>query len=339
MKLFIFGSTGDLVKRKVMKALQELGKEDLEIYAIGRREMDRKEYQNFICSDWCNLKFRNSIHYLNVDFKNLNFEDKLSEKGINYFYVSLPPSEYKNVFKFLEKFIDKGYEIRVLVEKPFGESLENAKDLKNFIEHSNLKEDLFILDHYLFKEGFINLPKNFNQIKIVSIEEVGLENRVTYYDKIGALKDMIQSHFLNLVFKNLNFKIDVGKIKIEKFSRGQYKNYSEELGKKSSTETFIHLKFVCCGKEFEFITGKGFDKKENFIEIDGEKFFDEGENSYVEIFKRFFNLTMENFLTIEDSILDWEIMEKFEEFGKGKELKIYEKGSELGDVLETQKNS
>jgi len=322
-----------------MRALQELEKNDLEIYAIGRREMDRKEYQNFICSDWCDLKFRNSIHYLNVDFKNLNFEDKLSEKGINYFYISLPPLEYKNVFKFLEKFIDKGYEIKVLVEKPFGKDLENAKDLKNFIEHSNLKGDLFISDHYLFKESFMNLPKKFNQIKIVSIEEIGLENRVTYYDKTGALKDMIQSHFLNLILKNLKFKINLNEIEILNFVKGQYKDYSKELGKKSLTETFANLKFKCCDKEFEFITGKGFAKKESFVEIDGKKFVDEFDNSYVEIFKKFFDLKMEDFPTIEDSILGWEIIEKFEKFGRGKELKIYEKDGGLGEVLGEEKNS
>jgi glucose-6-phosphate 1-dehydrogenase len=247
--------------------------------------------------------------------------------------------------KFLERVYGAGYEFKVLLEKPFGEDLESAVSLKDFIENSSLKEKVFVSDHYLFKESFLKLledVKDFKKVKIASLEEVGLEGRISYYDNIGALKDMVQSHFLSLISKNLNFEIDLGKISVLDFVKGQYKGYVDELGKKSDTETFVYLKFECCGKEFEFITGKGFDKKESFVEVDGKKFEDEFDNSYVEIFKRFFsgdkNL-MKDFPTIEDSLLGWEIIEKIEEFGKGEELKIYERGCELSCVLGEEKNS
>jgi glucose-6-phosphate 1-dehydrogenase len=340
MKLFIFGSTGDLVKRKVMKALQDLGRDSLEVFAIGRRDMDRKEYQNFICSDWCDLKFRNSLHYLQVNFDELNIDKHLSDSEINYFYISLPPSEYKRIFKFLEKIVSKSYEVRILVEKPFGENLENALDLEEFLRNSNIKDDLFISDHYLFKKNFMNLPKDFKEVKIVSLEEVGLENRFSYYDNTGALKDMVQSHFLNLIVKILGFEFNAKDIQIEDFLKGQYKGYSEELGKESETETFVYVKFNCLGKKFEFITGKALGKKEGFVEIDGKRFDIGDDNSYVGIFREFFSGENSAFPTIEDSVFGWEITEKFEEFGKDKELIVYDQGSELEDVLVVpQKNS
>jgi glucose-6-phosphate 1-dehydrogenase len=302
--------------------------------------MDRKEYQNFICSDWCDLKFRNSLHYLQVNFDELNIDNHLSDSEINYFYISLPPSEYKRIFKFLEKIVSKSYEVRILVEKPFGENLENALDLEEFLRNSNIKDDLFISDHYLFKKNFMNLPKDFKEVKIVSLEEAGLENRFSYYDNTGALKDMVQSHFLNLIVKILGFEFNAKDIQIEDFLKGQYKGYSEELGKKSETETFVYIKFNCFGKKFEFITGKALGKKEGFVEIDGKRFDIGDDNSYVGIFREFFSGENSAFPTIEDSVFGWEITEKFEEFGKDKELIVYDQGSELEDVLVVpQKNS
>lgn len=334
MNLFIFGSTGDLVKRKVMKALQELDMKELKIHAVGRKELDREEYQDFICDDWCKINFRKSINYVQVDFSNLglkDFENYLDKEEENYFYVSLPPSKQKELILFFGKVCNDGYKIKILLEKPFGENLNSAIELKNLIESSNLGKCIFISDHYLFKKNFINLPENFGNLKIVSLETVGLENRISYYDDVGAMKDMIQSHFLNLVIRNLDYKINVDKLEIEEVLRGQYFGYIDELGKESDTETFVKIKFSCCDKKFEFVTGKAFDKKECFIELDRKKFFMGDENSYMEIFKSFFYGKMESFPSIEDSMLAWKIVEKFEDFGKNKELFIYKKGSEYRD--------
>ena len=100
---------------------------------------------------------------------------------------------------------------------------------------------------------------------------------------------------------------DVEIIKIEK---GQYKDYKKELGKDSNTETYIKINLYIDEKEIEFETGKKFQKKESFMEIDGIK---ESLNSditdYVNLFNNFFNNIKNKFPTIEDAIINWKIIE------------------------------
>ncbi len=338
MKLFVFGSTGDLVKRKVMKALQNLNLENLEIFAIGRKTLDKEEYRNFICSDWCSINFRKNIHYLHVDFEKLhhkNFEEHLDKDEINFFYISLPPAMQKSIFKFLASLLEN-YKLKVLVEKPFGESEASAIELQKSLESSGLKEHLVISDHYLFKKGFSNLDeekiKNSKKIKIISHEQLGLENRHGYYDSVGALKDMVQSHFLNLILKNL--KINPEKIKLNRIVKSQYEDYEKELGKASKTETFALAEFESEGKIFHLSTGKAMKSKETFIEIDEEKIPAGNENSYIEVFKNFLSDNTQNFPNIEESVLGWKIIEKLKASEKDNmEVKKYKKGSGIDEIL------
>lgn len=336
MKLFIFGSTGDLVKRKVLRALQELDFDKLDIFAIGRRNMEKREYQDFICSDWCRPDFRNKLHYVSINFEKLDlkdFVDYLDKNGNNYFYLSLPPALIENVLIFLGKVKDAGYKLKVLSEKPFGVSLKSALKFEKIVGELNFEDDFFISDHYLFKKNFLKLPKNFSKVKIVSVESVGLEGRVGYYDSVGAMRDMIQSHFLNLVIKNMNFKFDLDDFEVDNFIRGQYEGYVEDLGSPSKTETYVRIDFSSKGKNFEFITGKSFSHKEGFIEVDGELFEMGGDNSYVEIFNRFLDGKMEGFPTIEDSILAWKIIQRFESF-ETDDLLVYPKGVNLRETAQ-----
>lgn len=336
MKLFIFGSTGDLVKRKVMKALQDLNKDDLEIFAIGRRSLDKEEYRKFICSDWCSLNFRKNIHYLKVDFGDLkieNFEKHLDKNEINFFYISLPPKMHKEIFNFLSKFL-ANYKLKILAEKPFGEDEKSAVELVKFLEDSKLKEHLVISDHYLFKKDFSNIDKektkNSKKINIISHEKLGLEERQGYYDSVGAMKDMVQSHFLNLIIKNLGISLDPEKIKLKELIKGQYEDYEKELGKPSKTETFSLIEFDHEGKTFQLSTGKAMKNKETFIEIDEKRIENGNENSYVKVFRDFLSMNHKGFPTPEESVLGWKILKKLEL--ENESLVKYKKGSTFEEI-------
>jgi len=341
MKLFIFGSTGDLVKRKVLPALQNLQKEDLEIWAIGRRKFTDGIYKDFVCSNMCSLYFKKRLHYLRINFKKTNLckfcENLFDKNKINYFYISMPPKYIDKILISLAKLKRKGFKLKILIEKPFGENLKHAKKVEKIIKQKNLKKDVFLSDHYLFKKNIFNLRKNnFKKLELIFTEKLGLEGRTTYYDHIGALKDMVQSHFLNIVFKLLKNPKELKAIKVIKYIRAQYgdgsnQGYIKELGKKSQTETFIYLNLKLNQKEFIFITGKGLNKKQSKIKIDKRVFSIKSETSYPLLFSKFFLEKKEFFPTINDSILSWKIIEKINL--KKPTLKYYKKGSSLNKIL------
>ena len=147
MKLFIFGSTGDLVKRKVLPALQNLQKNDLEIWAIGRKNFTHEIYKNFVCSNMCSLYFRKRLHYLKINFQEKNIckpcEKILDKNKINYFYISMPPKSADKILISLAKIKKKGFKLKILIEKPFGENLKHAKKLEKIIKQKGLEKEIF----------------------------------------------------------------------------------------------------------------------------------------------------------------------------------------------------
>ncbi len=317
MRIIVFGSTGDLVQRKVLPVFQKL-QGDIEIYAIGRRDFSEEVYKDFVCKGRCDLNFKKKLNYRKIDFEVKDFFsdslDIFDKKNKNFVYISLPPKMIKKVLFGISGFLKRGIEMDILIEKPFGESLEDAKELKKIIEEGGFRENVFLADHYLFKEGVINLRKrDFKKFKILVQETVGFEGRKSY-DSVGALKDMVQSHFLNLTFKLLKNPIEeFENFEILKFKKEQYDGYEKELGKKSDTETYVELKLKTEEKEFEFVTGKAFSKSVKYMEIDGERIdLMKDESSYLLLFENFLSGKKECFPTIKEAILSWEIIEKIE---------------------------
>lgn len=103
---------------------------------------------------------------------------------------------------------------RLIIEKPFGHDLESAKELNSELNKAFNEEEIFIIDHYLGKPmvqnleslGFANpmLQSLWNNqfvanVQITASETVGVEQRAAYYDKVGAIRDMVQNHLLQLV--------------------------------------------------------------------------------------------------------------------------------------------
>ncbi|MBI2474631.1 MAG: hypothetical protein HYV68_02940 [Candidatus Taylorbacteria bacterium] len=346
MVLFIFGATGDLTRRKIVPALRSLNIEGLQIIALGRKDLNDKTYEQFVCGEGCFDDIHSRPKYEKVRFADsvvCEHCDAYHRKGeINYFYSALPPAQIASVIGYVGGVKRAGYDVRLLIEKPFGYSLANALELKRLLDKWDLASDVYISDHYLFKDGIRTLePKAFDSIKMVSLESLGLEMRAGYYDGVGALKDMVQSHFLNIAFKLLDDPVSEFKdFEVVAYERGQYGNgrdsgYAAELGKTSETETYARVVLKTRKHAFEFETGKAFDRKVGFIDCDGEQIrIDALNDDYLRLFTDFFADRKKDFATVENSILAWEIVERIEQHRTG--LKHYGVGTPVKRVLKDQ---
>ncbi len=138
--------------------------------------------------------------------------------GGNYiFYMATPPSLYETISVNLAKAglsnQSSGYR-RFIIEKPFGYDLESGMRLNRILHTLTGEDQIFRIDHYLGKESVQNLlvtrfangmfeplwNRNYiHRIEITSAESIGVEQRGGYYDKAGALRDMVQNHLLQIV--------------------------------------------------------------------------------------------------------------------------------------------
>ena len=147
-------------------------------------------------------------------------DDKLGTAGNRLFYLSTPPNTFAPVTKLLgeRKLVNKGeFESkwqRVIIEKPFGHDLKSARELNRLLLHELSEEQVFRIDHYLGKETVQNLMvmrfanaiyepiwnyKYIDHVQITVAETVSADDRAGYYDKSGALRDMVQNHIFQLM--------------------------------------------------------------------------------------------------------------------------------------------
>jgi glucose-6-phosphate 1-dehydrogenase len=282
--LVIFGATGDLAQRKLVPALFKLYQAkalpaDFLLIGFGRKELSEGEFrQKFDVSP----EFAECITYVHGAYDSPEGFAKLAavagERSIA-FYFSTPPETYAHIIGQLDnaglsRETAKHWR-RVIVEKPFGADEASARALNDVLRKAFKEEQTFRIDHYLAKETVRQIPalrkahahkwdsKNIDHVQITISEELGIGERGGYYDQSGALRDMIQSHLLQvlaLIAMELPAGDDahdtraakIGVLKnivfdelAESVVRGQYHGYTQEPGvhEKSATETFIALKF------------------------------------------------------------------------------------------------
>ncbi len=132
------------------------------------------------------------------------------------FYLSIKPTDFQSVIKNLDLSglsQPRGLH-RMVVEKPFGEDIESAQALNRLLHEHFDEQQIFRIDHYLGKDTVQNLlvfrlantlieplwNRNFiDHVQITVAETMGIENRADYYDKTGAMRDMLQNHLMQLL--------------------------------------------------------------------------------------------------------------------------------------------
>ncbi|WP_425619517.1 glucose-6-phosphate dehydrogenase [Buchnera aphidicola] len=328
--LVIFGAKGDLTKRKLLPALYKLEKlrklhKSTRIIATGRANWNTEDYikiikksiKTFLKEDiqdhiWTQFSSRIFFHNINV-YEMLHFEKLkkilVKQNNIIIYYCATPPETLNAIFLGLGNTHLNFPSSRIILEKPLGVSLKTSQIINNQISKYFSEKQIFRIDHYLGKESILNLfslrfansllfhtwnNTIIDHIQITVSEEVGIEDRWNYFDKIGQTRDMVQNHLLQLLTiitmdqpKNIqseNIRNEKVKIlrslnpinldNINQFTvRGQYSSgvirekkvpsYLKENGanKYSQTETFVamqinlnHEKWL--GVPFYLRTGK-----------------------------------------------------------------------------------
>jgi len=138
--------------------------------------------------------------------------------GNHAFYLSIPPSSFPTVVGQLQKHglstPQPGTWRRVVIEKPFGHDLQSARELDQIVSQVFDEDSVFRIDHYLGKETVQNLlalrfansifeplwnTRYVDSVQITMAEDIGIEGRAGYYDGVGAARDVIQNHLLQLM--------------------------------------------------------------------------------------------------------------------------------------------
>lgn len=279
--LVIFGSTGDLALKKLLPALEALEHKKVppfsSIITIGRKNMNTAQY----CKKAViHSSFHKKIHYVCLTpetEKNVRSELALLKKknGIEQFfiYLALPFYLFESALKEARKAGVLTSTTCVAFEKPFGHNLASARALNKAIMNDVPEERIYRVDHYLGKEmveSLLTIRKTnpflkaiwnntmIDHIDLRLIEKEGLEGRGAYYDKTGALCDVVQNHLLQIAALILMEEpsslaptaLHAAKARVIRsiaaphvtdIVRGQYKGYRNEpqVASRSKTETFV----------------------------------------------------------------------------------------------------
>ncbi|MCG3206121.1 MAG: Glucose-6-phosphate 1-dehydrogenase [Elusimicrobia bacterium] len=242
--IIIFGASGDLAHRKLLPSLFHLFVEknlppQFYVMGVARTVMTDQQFREKIRKGLSAGPFPQLVEpfldrcfYLSGDYdgplvyqnlhKSLNELDKKFQVGLRrIFYLSTPPSLYAPIVNRMGK-TDLAYSqledpkswVRVIIEKPFGDSLDSAQSLNRDISSILTEDQIYRIDHYLAKETVQNIlmfrfanvlfepvwNRNFiDHVQITAAEQLGVEHRSGYYEQAGVLRDMFQNHLLQLL--------------------------------------------------------------------------------------------------------------------------------------------
>ena len=288
--VILFGVTGDLVRKKLIPALYELslaGRLGVPVIGVARSAWDEERLRAHVRESVMAVTkghvdedaFAGLVDNLTMvtgDYADPVTYQELASRLVSatrpVFYLAIPPSVFSDVVEGLASagLARRG---RVIVEKPFGRDRASARQLNAILAAAFDQQDIFRIDHYLGKESvegllvfrfanaFLEPFWNRNYVAGVQVtlgEAFGTEGRAGFYDGVGAIRDVLQNHLLQVVallameppiaddadaYRDEEVKVlrQIEPLDVARTVRGQYVGYLDENGvtPNSTTETFV----------------------------------------------------------------------------------------------------
>lgn len=325
--LVIIGITGDLAKRMLLPAIERIAKagelpQDLRIVGITRRDVTAKDVldglpeskagYDFVtkCLEMYQMDLEVESEYDTLKNHLADISKDFKQPAQNLFYLAVPPQISQPIIQCLGAVgFGKGTSTKLLLEKPFGEDLATAQELVEQIQRHFHEDQVYRIDHFLAKEMAQNLlvfrlgnslfkrtwHKEFiERIEVMASEKIGIEGRVNFYEQTGALRDVVQSHLLQLAALSLmelpsrshwegvpghrlealkSLRASRDKSGNLKATRAQYKGYDKEVSNPHTpTETFALVELESTDPRWQGVpitltTGKCLDRKYTEVRI------------------------------------------------------------------------
>lgn len=310
--LILFGITGNLGRTMLFPALYDLtasGRLDMPVVGVASSQLDddaiRERARESMAATGRAVdpavldRLIANLCYVSGDYRDPELypriAERLQQRSLPVAYLAIPPELFAEVVSGLMSvgFHDEG---RLVVEKPFGRDYETAAELNELIHRGFPERRVYRIDHFLGKEAVQNLmvfrfsntilEPVWNRhyvagVQITLAEEYGIEGRGNFYDDVGAVRDVVQNHLLQMAallameppvsdhpdaLRDERAKVlrAMRAVNADDLVRGQYEGYRSEPGvaRDSETETYAALRLEIdswrwAGVPWVIRTGKG----------------------------------------------------------------------------------
>lgn len=304
--IVIVGVTGDLSRRKLLPALEQIytnTDHEFSIVGISRRDVD---VQELVGDRLAPITRMMQMDLANIeDYRRLFGDLKLDDTHQALIYLSVPPLAVTQIVSLLGRSGFSEANAKLLFEKPFGVDYESARDMVKQTRQYFPEDRMYRIDHYLAKEMAQNIVafrthnalfartwsnEFIESIEVLASEDIDIEGRAEFYEQTGALRDVLQGHLMqllaltimdtpaeiswdNLPAYRLEALRSLASAEVADSFRAQYDGYEDEVENiGSTTETYVKLTLASTdpkwhGVPLRLVTGKALAEKTTEVRI------------------------------------------------------------------------